>query len=64
MTSTWHARPSDAKWYAEVIFGDDSHTDYNYGYSSAEEEPDKDTLWDMIPEGQTLIESKIIAIER
>lgn len=59
MTSTWHAAPSDAKWYCEVIFGKPGETDYNYGYSAAETQPDEDTVWDMVPAGYTILEYTI-----
>jgi hypothetical protein len=65
MISTWHGRPSHAHYYyCEVIFGRDlpgggTETDYNYGYSESPKEPDLDTVWDLVPEGYTLIEYDI-----
>jgi hypothetical protein len=43
--SDWNASQLDAKWYGEVVFGwtlpdGGTETDYNYGYSSNESEPD------------------------
>lgn len=57
MKSTWHGIPSKAHWYCEVVFvkeGED--TDWNYGYSEATERPDLDSVWDLVPEGYTIIE--------
>lgn len=59
MTSTWHARPSDANWYCEVVFGKPGETDYNYGYSAAIEKPGPETVWDMVPSGYSILEVNI-----
>ena len=59
MKSTWHGIPSKSFWYCEVIFGKPGDTDYNYGYSESEEEPDPDTVWDLVPEGYTLLEFSV-----
>ena len=65
MKSTWHGLPSKAHWYCEVVFREPSgETDYNYGYSEAVEEPDPDTVWDLVPEGYTLLESSVTATPR
>lgn len=64
MKSTWHAHPSEARWYCEVIFGKDlpnggTETDYNYGYSAAAQEPDHDSVWDLVPSGYTIVEYSV-----
>lgn len=60
MKSTWHAAPSNARWYCEVIFGkEDNDTDYNSGYSKSVEKPDLDSVWDLVPAGYTIIEYSI-----
>lgn len=60
MKSTWHATPGEANWYVEVIFGKEGEdTDYNSGYSASQEEPDPDTVWDLVPEGYTILECSI-----
>jgi hypothetical protein len=61
MKSTWHAPPSNARWYCEVVFGKDlpgggTETDYNSGYSASVEKPDLDSVWDLVPEGYTILE--------
>lgn len=62
MKSTWHARPSEAHWYAEVVFGKPGEdNDYNYGYSASVEKPDLDTVWDLVPEGYTIHEYCVIS---
>lgn len=38
--SDWNANPSEAKWYAEVVYDNGGgETEYNYGYCSADEYP-------------------------
>lgn len=60
MKSTWHGVPSKAHWYCEVIFGKENEdTDYNYGYSESVERPDLDTVFDLVPDGYTLIEYSV-----
>lgn len=60
MKSTWHGVPSKSHWYCEVIFGkEDGDTDYNSGYSEAVERPDLDTVFDLVPDGYTLIEYSV-----
>jgi hypothetical protein len=58
--STWHGLPGKAHWYCEVIFAiEGGDTDYNYGYSESVERPDSDTVFDLVPDGYTLIEYKV-----
>ena len=59
MKSTWHARPSDGKWFCEVVFGKEGETDYNSGYSASVEQPDLDSVWDLVPEGYTILECSV-----
>lgn len=57
MKSTWHATPSSARWHCEVIFAKEGEdTDWNSGYSESIERPDDDSVWDLVPDGYTLIE--------
>lgn len=60
MKSTWHGVPSKAHFYCEVIFlAPNGETDYNYGYSESVEEPDHDSVWDLVPAGYTLLECTV-----
>lgn len=60
MKSTWHGVPSKARWYCEVIFAKEGEdTDYNSGYSESVEKPDPDSVWDLVPEGYTLLEVSV-----
>lgn len=60
MKSTWHAHPSEARWYCEVIFAKEGEdVDYNYGYSAAREEPDHDSVWDLVPSGYIIVEYSV-----
>lgn len=63
MKSTWHGEPGKAHWYCEVIFAkegaDGEDTDYNYGYSESVEEPDPDSVWDLVPEGYVILEVSV-----
>jgi hypothetical protein len=56
--TNWNAAPQTARWYGEVIFeGTDGNTDYNYGYSDAEYEPESDEISELAPEGALIIET-------
>jgi hypothetical protein len=58
--STWHAKPAEATYYCEVVFGrEDEKTDWNSGYTASPEKPDLDTVWDLVPVGYTLHEYRI-----
>lgn len=60
MKSTWHALPSEARWYCEVTFAKEGEDiDHNSGYSASLKKPDLDTVWDMVPEGYTIIEYSV-----
>jgi hypothetical protein len=53
---------SQGRWYCEVVFAKEGEdTDYNSGYSASLEEPDPDTVWDLVPEGYTIIECAVIS---
>lgn len=45
MKSTWHALPSEARWYCEVTFAKEGEDiDHNSGYSASLKKPDLDTV--------------------
>jgi hypothetical protein len=61
MKSPWHGQPGKAHWYLEVIFTKDGEQDYNHGYCESVEKPDPDHVWDLVPEGYTLVEYEVIS---
>lgn len=48
--------PSEADWYAEVVYDLGGETDYNYGYYKGEK-PTR--LSELTPEGSKILESKV-----
>ncbi len=61
----WQAAPSEALWCGEVVVGREvdggTETDYFYGYSADEDEPD---AADLVPVGWDLLEVKVRATPR
>lgn len=53
----WDAKPSDARWYGEVVFSVDGETDYNSGYSADPEPPEVEEI--PMPDGAKIIESGV-----
>lgn len=58
--SIWNQQPQGAQWYGEVIFESrEGETDYNYAFSSQEEEPDEDSVDVLAPEGAEILERTV-----
>lgn len=58
---TWDAHPPDVLWYGQIVYDwpDAGDCDYAYGYSSQVEEPDEESLDELLPEGRVILERVI-----